>query len=37
VRVAECEQDVDELDAGYQQWNATATEGGRFVPNIERL
>jgi hypothetical protein len=37
VRIAERGQDVAELDPGYQAWNATVTEDGRIVPNIERL
>jgi hypothetical protein len=37
VRIAERGQDISELDPGYQTWNATVTEDGRIVPNIERL
>ena len=37
VRVAERGQDIDDLDPSYQQWNATVTEDGRLIPNIERL
>ncbi len=37
VRVAERGQDIDDLDAGFRNWNATATEDGRVVPTIERL
>lgn len=37
VRIAERGQDISELDQGYQEWNATVTEDGRIVPNIERL
>ena len=37
VRIAERGQDLSELDPGYREWNATVTEDGRIVPNIERL
>jgi hypothetical protein len=37
VRVAERGQDIDDLDPGFRNWNATATEDGRVVPTIERL
>jgi len=37
VRVAERGQDIDDLDASYQVWNATVTEDGRLIPNIERI
>ena len=37
VRVAERGQDIDDLDASYRVWNATVTEDGRLIPNIERI
>jgi hypothetical protein len=37
VRVAERGQDIDELDSLYQVWNATVTEDGRLIPDIERV
>ena len=37
VRVAERGQDIDDLDVSYQHWNATVTDEGRLIPNIDRL
>jgi hypothetical protein len=37
VRVAERGQDIDDLDSSYQHWNATVTDDGRLIPNIDRL
>jgi len=37
VRVAERGQDIADLDPSYQHWNATVTEDGRLIPNIERI
>ena len=37
VRVAERGHDIADLDASYQQWNATVTEDGRLIPTIERV
>jgi hypothetical protein len=37
VRVAERGQDIAEIDESYQHWNATVTEDGRLIPNIERV
>jgi hypothetical protein len=37
VRVAERGHDIADLDDGYQSWNATVTEDGRVIPNIERV
>ena len=37
VRVAERGQDIADLEPAYQYWNATVTEDGRLIPNIERI
>ncbi len=37
VRVAERGQDISDLDATFQQWNATVSEDGRLIPTIERI
>lgn len=37
VRVAERGQDINELDAGFQHWNATVTDDGRLIPSIDRI
>jgi len=37
VRVAERGSDIAELDASFQDWNATVTDDGRVIPSIERL
>ena len=37
VRVAERGQDIADLDPTFQQWNATVTDDGRLIPEIERL
>jgi len=37
VRVAERGQDIADLDPSFQNWNATVTEDGRMIPNIERI
>jgi len=37
VRVAERGQDIADLDASYQHWNATVTEDGRMIPSIDRI
>ncbi len=37
VRVAERGQDIADLEPGYQNWNATVTEDGRLIPDIERV
>ena len=37
VRVAERGQDIADLDASYQAWNATVTDDGRLIPSIERI
>jgi hypothetical protein len=37
VRVEERGQDIAELDEGFKSWNATVTEDGRLIPNIERI
>ncbi len=37
VRVAERGQDIAELDANFQGWNATVAEDGRLIPTIERI
>lgn len=37
VRVAERGQDIDDLDASFQKWNATVTDEGRLIPSIQRI
>lgn len=37
VRISERGHDLDELEHGYQSWNAVVHEDGRVVPNIARL
>ncbi len=37
VRVAERGQDIADLDASFQGWNATVAEDGRLIPTIERI
>ncbi len=37
VRVAERGQDISDLDASYQHWNATVTDDGRVIPTIDRI
>jgi hypothetical protein len=37
VRVADRGQDIADLDASFQEWNATVTEDGRLIPSIERI
>jgi hypothetical protein len=37
VRLAERGHELADLDAGYQRWNAKIEDGGRLVPDIERL
>src|SRR4051794_6776234 len=37
VRVAERGQDIADLDGSFQRWNATVTDDGRLIPNIERI
>ena len=37
VRVAERGQDIVDLDPTFQQWNATVTDDGRLIPEIERI
>jgi hypothetical protein len=37
VRVAERGQDIADLDASYQHWNASVTEDGRMIPSIDRV
>lgn len=37
VRIEERGHDLDELEAGYQSWNATVDDDGRIVPNIARV
>jgi hypothetical protein len=37
VRVAERGQDIADLDASFQNWNATVTEDGRMIPSIDRI
>ncbi len=37
VRVAERGQDIADLDASYQVWNATVGDDGRLIPTIERI
>jgi hypothetical protein len=37
VRVAERGQDIADLDASFQNWNATVTDDGRMIPSIDRI
>jgi hypothetical protein len=37
VRLAERGHELADLEAGYQRWNAKIEDGGRLVPDIERL
>jgi hypothetical protein len=37
VRVAERGQDIADLDASYQHWNASVTADGRMIPSIDRV
>ena len=37
VRVAERGQDIADLEPSFQYWNATVTEDGRLIPNIDRM
>ena len=37
VRVAERGQDIADLEPSFQHWNATVTEDGRLIPNIDRI
>ena len=37
VRVAERGQDIADLDASFQDWNATVGDDGRLIPTIERI
>ncbi len=37
VRVAERGQDIADLDPSFQEWNATVTDDGRLIPEIERI
>jgi hypothetical protein len=37
VRLAERGHELADLEAGYQRWNAHIEDGGRLVPEIERL
>jgi hypothetical protein len=37
VRVAERGEDIADLDASFQEWNATVTEDGRLMPEIDRI
>jgi hypothetical protein len=35
--VAERGQDIADLDASFQNWNATVTDDGRMIPSIDRI
>ena len=37
VRLAERGQDVDELEASFQEWNAQLADDGRLMPDIARV
>lgn len=37
VRISERGHDIDELETGYQGWNAVVHDDGRVVPNIARV
>lgn len=37
VRVAERGQDIEDLEPSFQDWNATVTDDGRLIPDIERI
>jgi hypothetical protein len=37
VRISERGHDIDELEPGYQHWNAAVQEDGRVVPDIARV
>jgi hypothetical protein len=37
VRLAERGQDVDELEASFQEWNAQLADDGRLMPDIARI